>query len=99
MGFPFKKHAPQTGNPAIDKLIHELIYRSGDGSNADLVVEIIVTALKIYKDNLDRGDMKIINTSMKELRDSLKVFEPYRAIRKVARTAPWSRNGARKCAM
>lgn len=80
----FKKHESQTGNPALDKFIHELIFQTGAGAHADLVAEIIVTALKIYNDNLDRGDVKILNTSMKELRHSLKVFEPYRAIRKVA---------------
>ena len=80
----YKQQEHLTGNPALDKLIQELIVQAGAGSNADIVEEIIVTALKVYADNLDRGDIKIINTSMKELRDSLKVFEPYRAIRKVA---------------
>jgi len=70
--------------PALAKLIHELIHQAGSGNNADLVEEIIITAMKIYSDNLDRGDIKIINTSMRELRDSLKVFEPYRSTRKVA---------------
>ncbi len=78
-------HEPYTtGNPRIDKLIHELVHEAGRGGNADLAEEIIVTALKVYADNLNRGDMKILNTAMKELRQSLKIFEPYRAVRKVA---------------
>ena len=84
MEIPFKKDGSRAANPVIDKLIRMLIEQAGAGSNADIVEEIIVTALKAYADKLDRGDIKIISISMKELRDSLKVFEPYRAIRKVA---------------
>ena len=56
----------------------------GPGENADLVEELISSAIGVYRDGLERGDMKIINTAVKELRRSLHVFEPYRAIRKVA---------------
>jgi uncharacterized protein (TIGR00730 family) len=85
METPFRKHESyQTGNPKLDQLIHELIHQAGPGANADLAEELIVTALKVHTDKLDRGDMKMLNTAMKELRHSLKVFEPYRAIRKVA---------------
>lgn len=81
----FKKSQPyQTGSTKLDQLIHELIHQAGPGANADLAEELIVTALKVHMDKLDRGDMKILNTSLKELRHSLKIFEPYRAIRKVA---------------
>lgn len=73
-----------TGNEKLDQLIHELIQESGSGENADLAGEIIITALRAYNDALNRGDMKILNTALKELRMSLHVFEPYRAIRKVA---------------
>lgn len=82
---PHKHREPyQTGNPKLDRLIHELIRQAGPGANADLAEELIVTALKIHTNKLDRGDMKILNTAMKELRYSLKIFEPYRAVRKVA---------------
>ncbi len=81
----FKSHEHyQTGNPKLDQLIHELIHQAGPGGNADLAEELIVTALKAHTDKLDRGDMKMLNTSMKELRHSLRVFEPYRSVRKVA---------------
>jgi len=81
----FKQHESyQTGNSKLDKMIHELIHQAGPGANADLAEELIVTALKAHTDKLDRGDMKMLNTSMKELRHSLKVFEPYRSVRKVA---------------
>ncbi len=80
----FKGHEPyQTGNSKLDQLIHELIHQAGPGTNADLAEELIVTALKVHMDNLDRGDMKMLNTAVKELRQSLKMFEGYRAVRKV----------------
>ncbi len=81
----FKKHEIyQTGNLKMDQLIHELIHQAGPGVNADLAEELIVTALKAHMDKLDRGDMKMLNTAMKELRQSFKVFEPFRSVRKVA---------------
>jgi len=81
----FKHHETyQTGNPKLDQLIHELIHQAGPGANADLAEELIVTALKAHTDKLDRGDMKMLNTAMKELRQSFKVFEPFRSVRKVA---------------
>ena len=81
---PFDKHGANTGDPKLDVLIHGLIHQAGQGENADLVEEMVSTALKIYEDKLNRGDLKIINTAVRELRYSLKVFEPYRQIRKVA---------------
>ncbi len=84
MGERFRSHEPyQTGNPKLDQLIHELIHQAGPGTNADLAEELIVTALKVHMDGLDRGDMKMLNTAIKELRHSLKVFEKYRSVRKV----------------
>lgn len=82
----FFKHREvyQTGNPKLDQLIHELIHQAGPGANADLAEELIVTALKAHTEMLDRGDMKMLNTAMKELRQSFKVFEPFRSVRKVS---------------
>ncbi len=84
MEVPYRSHEPyQIGNPKLDQLIHELIHQAGPGTNADLAEELIVTALKVHMDNLDRGDMKMLNTALKELRHSLKIFEGYRSVRKV----------------
>ena len=83
-GYFGRHESYQTGNAKLDQLIHELIHQAGPGANADLVEELIVTALKVHADKLDRGDMKMLNVTMKELRHSLKIFERYRAVRKVA---------------
>src|SRR6185369_12095282 len=52
-----------------------------DGDN---VGEIVVNALKLLRDQTNRGDVKLINKSFKELRYALKIFAPYRDVRKVS---------------
>ena len=52
--------------------------------DGDMVAEIIDTSLKLLRDQTNRADIKLINKSLKELRYALKVFAPYREIRKVS---------------
>jgi uncharacterized protein (TIGR00730 family) len=63
-----------------DALIREL----GTLDNGDLVGEVVATSLKLLRDNTNRGDMKLIDKSFRELRHALKVFAPYRDTRKVS---------------
>lgn len=44
----------------------------------------MTTVLRLRDEKVGRGDLKIINTALKELRYSSKVFSPYRGVRKVA---------------
>ncbi len=62
------------GNPDLDRLVDELISRSGDGDGADLIGEIITTAIKLYRDMPNRGDLKLVNTALKEMRYPMLVF-------------------------
>src|SRR5882724_796092 len=48
-----------------------------------LVQQMRETADKLIRDNAPRGDIKLLNTALKELRYSFKVFAPYRQMRKV----------------
>jgi uncharacterized protein (TIGR00730 family) len=48
-----------------------------------LVQQIRETADKLIRDNAPRGDVKLLNTALKELRYAFKVFAPYRQMRKV----------------
>jgi uncharacterized protein (TIGR00730 family) len=72
-----------TGDPDLDQEITNWIDRMGPTPNADLVHQMIVTSLKMVRDNPDRGDLKIMNTTLKEMRYTWKVFGPYRRQRKV----------------
>ena len=49
-----------------------------------MVGEIVANALKLLRDQTNRGDIKLINVSLKELRYALKIFAPYRDVRKVS---------------
>jgi uncharacterized protein (TIGR00730 family) len=53
-------------------------------SDGDLVGEILANALKLLRDHTNRGDIKLIDKSFKELRYALKIFSPYRDVRKVS---------------
>src|SRR5436190_2003381 len=48
-----------------------------------LVEQIKETADKLVRDQANRGDVKLLNTALKELRYAFKVFAPYRHRRKV----------------
>jgi uncharacterized protein (TIGR00730 family) len=48
-----------------------------------LAQQIRETADKLIRDGATRGDVKLLSTALKELRYSLKVFTPYRHLRKV----------------
>ncbi len=48
-----------------------------------LVQQIKETADKLIRDGASRGDVKLLNTALKELRYAFKVFAPYRNRRKV----------------
>jgi len=52
--------------------------------DGDLVGEMIANSLKLLRDRTNRGDLKLINKSFKELRYALKVFAPYRDVHKVS---------------
>ena len=48
-----------------------------------LAQEMIETALKLLRDGSSLGDLKLVNSSMRELRYAFKVFRPWRGTRKV----------------
>ena len=65
-------------------LAEELQRKLQGVEDGDLVAEIVQTGLKLLRDNTNRGDLKLINKSLKEIRYALKVFAPYRDVRKVS---------------
>ena len=78
---------------AVDKAIDRLIECAGDINHPDLVREMIVAALKAGHEKNDRAHLKLMNSTMKEMRFTGKIFTPYRDVRKVtvfgsARTRP-----------
>jgi uncharacterized protein (TIGR00730 family) len=74
----------RTGDPELDQRIAALIDDIGDVHDADLVFELIVSAVRLARDRASRGDLKMANAALKEMRYAFTVFEPYRAARKAA---------------
>ncbi|HEX9756417.1 MAG TPA: TIGR00730 family Rossman fold protein [Nitrospiria bacterium] len=68
----------------LDDHVMRLIEMRGGSPNSDLLKEMILTVLKFAGDQADRGDLKILNSALKELRYAFKVFRPFRKIRKVS---------------
>ena len=81
------------GDPELKRRIQELIDYKGGGHNPESVADIIETALRLLSDMENHGDVRVIQTAIRELRYAFKLFAPYADKRKVtifgsARTAP-----------
>lgn len=74
----------RTGNEQLDRMIGELVDAAGVHRDRDLVFEMIVSAVRMGREAADRGDLKLVNAALKELRYSFFVFEPYLGIPKVS---------------
>ncbi len=80
-------------NGPIDAIIEKLMETAEGIRRPALVREMIITALKAGQEADERADLKLMNTTLKEMRFTSKVFGPYRNVRKVtvfgsARTLP-----------
>jgi uncharacterized protein (TIGR00730 family) len=70
--------------PKWDARVRRLVGEWGADKHPELIEEMIVTALKIGRDQMGAADLKLLNRSLKELRYAAKVFAPYTELRKVA---------------
>ena len=83
----------RTGSDQLDDTIEGLITLAGETDSKDVYFEIMATVMKLIQDKTDRADLKMLNSTFKELRYSMKIFHEYRDIPKVtvfgsARTKP-----------
>jgi len=72
-----------TGNPKTDELIKQLVCEWECTKSCELIEEMIITALKMGRDQTTTADLKLFNRSLKELRYAARVFAPYRHVHKV----------------
>ena len=87
------KQDKSPADPELKRRIEELIAFKGGGHNPEAVADIIENALKLLSDVEDTGDVRVIQTAVRELRYAYRLFAPYADKRKVtifgsARTAP-----------
>ncbi len=50
----------------------------------ELVAEIMLSGLKLVADGADTGQLKLVRTSLKEMRHAYRIFNPYRGTRKIS---------------
>src|SRR6266849_5536220 len=82
-----------TVDPPFDQRVKDLVRDWGANRNPELIEEMIVTALKMARDEMGVADLKLINRSLKEMRYAAKDFARYSQFRTVvvfgsARTTP-----------
>jgi len=70
-------------NGVIDEQIDALIGLAGAERSSRLIREMILTALKAGQEIDYPADLKLMRTTMKEMRFTSKIFDPYRSRRKV----------------
>lgn len=85
-------HFTKTNGP-VDEAIDQLMELAGHIHYPDLVREMILAALKAGQEEDEKADLKLMNSTLKEMRFTSKVFGPYHNKRKVtvfgsARTQP-----------
>ena len=90
---PMEKRDKPATDLRLKRRIEDLIAYKGGGHNSELVGDIIENALKLLHDVEDRGDVRVIQTALRELRYAFRLFAPYADQRKVtvfgsARTKP-----------
>lgn len=88
MKISFTKH-----NGPIDEIIDQLMETAEGIERPKYVREMILASLKAGQEADENADLKLMNTTLKEMRFTSKVFGPYRDVRKVtvfgsARTLP-----------
>ncbi len=80
-------------NKEVNQLISKMFEVAGGIKQPDIIREMILSSLLIGQETDYLADLKLINTTLREMRFTAKVFAPYRDKKKVtifgsARTAP-----------
>ncbi len=77
--------APTDWAAARDAAIDDFLNRfATDCPDRDVLADLMVAITRLARDGADRGDLKLLTSSFKELRYAFKVFAPYQSIRKVS---------------
>jgi uncharacterized protein (TIGR00730 family) len=77
-----RKPRYRTGQKELDEAISELIETSAIDADRDQIFEMVVSALRLGIEDVGRGDRKLVNAALKELRYSFQVFAPYKHVPK-----------------
>jgi uncharacterized protein (TIGR00730 family) len=83
----------RTGDEAVDAAVQNLLDVLGPENDRDVLSELLTSVARLARDEADRGDLKIVNGTVREMRNSFATFAPFRGERKAsvfgsARTRP-----------
>jgi uncharacterized protein (TIGR00730 family) len=70
-------------NTLLDEAITQLLEVSGDMRRPHIVRDMILAALKAGREDDGKSDLKLMNTTLKEMRYTSKIFSSYRKLKKV----------------
>jgi uncharacterized protein (TIGR00730 family) len=71
----------RTGDEQLDAEIADLVAHV-EPHEQQFVFEMVVSALRLAAEDVDRGELKLVNSAVKELRYSFEVFAPYDGVNK-----------------
>ena len=80
---PRPKTPNTVGDPEIDARVRQLVADMGGEKPSELIVEMVMTALKMSRDQTTVADLKMLNRALKEMRYASRVFAPLRDRKKV----------------
>jgi uncharacterized protein (TIGR00730 family) len=75
---------PKVTLASIEAQVTEWLRAQSGAGNEVLIAEMLRTILKLGVEETSRGDLKILNRALKELRYAFKTFAPYSSVRKVS---------------
>ena len=75
---------PKVTLAGIEAQIVEWLEAQPGGANETFIAEMLRTVIRLTRDGTSRGDLKILNRALKELRYAFRIFAPYRSVRKVS---------------
>jgi len=70
-------------NNQVDDAIDMLMDVVGPIHHPEFIREMIIAALKAGQENYEKADLRLMNSTLKEMRFTAKIFGPYRHIKKV----------------
>lgn len=76
--------AEQLKNTNLVSEIDAFISKAGKTEDADLYRDMIITVFRMIDDSADRGNLKIANVALRELRYGFKVFNRYKDVKKIS---------------
>jgi uncharacterized protein (TIGR00730 family) len=76
--------ASQSSLAGLEREVEKWLAESSGSANEDLIADMLRTVIKLVGDETSRGDLKILNRALKELRQAFRIFAPYSSLRKVS---------------